>query len=308
MPDTKQTLTAPPHLIPVVLFADIEGSTALYQSAGNRKAEELIRVALERLTRHASAHEGRLVKTIGDEILCRFPSAQQAALAAMEMQKGSLQALCETGETLGVRIGFAGGELVERDGDVFGHAVNLAARLTAIAKGGQILTSEDEAAQFDRALAASTRWFDRTRIKGLSDEVSIVQIVWEHRNHTEMVAMDLRDAHVATVLELNYWGQERRLTPTDLPLILGRSEDCQMVVLAASASRRHARLEYRRGKFVLVDTSTNGTYVSVSDAQSTRTVYVRDEVFTLVGTGSFALGSKPENDPHVLHYRVAHSD
>ena len=82
---------------------------------------------------------------------------------------------------------------------------------------------------------------------------------------------------------------------------------CDLVVRSDSASRYHARIEYNRGKFMLVDESSNGTYVEVEEARGARRnlVYVRNEMFALVGSGRFSLGTRPTDDPHVLAFRSA---
>ena len=69
-----------------ILFADISGSTALYDVLGDEPALELVTRTLDILTREMAVHHGTLIKTIGDEIMCTFPDAADAIEAACAMQ------------------------------------------------------------------------------------------------------------------------------------------------------------------------------------------------------------------------------
>src|SRR5262245_47535095 len=126
-----------------VLFADVSGSTTLYERAGDAVAHGAIEACINLLRAKTTAQKGRVIKTIGDEVMAWFPTADAAADAALEMQL-AIKDLPSVGDaSLGVRIGFNYGPLVEREGDVFGQAVNVAARLAGVATKGQIITSQD---------------------------------------------------------------------------------------------------------------------------------------------------------------------
>jgi adenylate cyclase len=293
------TATRPPEgSSAAVLFGDVSGSTALYQAVGNERAQQLIEKTLN-LMREATQREGgRVVKTIGDEVMCRFDTASAAARAAIDMQR-RLQALpADPGANLKVRIGFAFGATVDRDGDVFGDVVNVAARLAALAKADQILTTEATSMQFDRDLRAMSRLFDKTHVKGIKEEISVTQVLWEARNQTVLVKTGPTETVMAQKLQLTCGDQQWVLTPPELPRWIGRSEECEIPLDAPFASRKHVRLEYRRGKFMLVDESSNGTYVEMEG----QVVYVRNEAFALVGSGRFSLGTRPESDPHAVRF------
>lgn len=281
-----------------VLFGDVSGSTALYRSVGNERAQQLIERTLGLLRESTTRESGRVVKTIGDEVMCRFADASSAARAAIDMQRRLRALPPEPGVTLKVRIGFAYGPTVERAGDVFGDVVNVAARLAAMAKADQILTTEGTMAHFDRELRASSRLFDKTPVKGIKEEVSVVQVLWEARNQTVLVKTGPTETVMSQKLQLSCRGQSWTLTPPELPRWIGRAEDCEIPLAAPFASRRHVRIEYRRGKFMLVDESSNGTYVDMDG----KVVYVRNEAFALVGKGRFSLGTRPEGDEWAVSF------
>ncbi len=123
------------------LFTDIEGSTRLWE-----RCPEAMRVALARhdvLLRDAiEGHNGCVFKTVGDAFCAAFPTAPEAVHAVLEAQFALLKE--EWGETgpLKVRMGLHTGEAEERDNDYFGQTLNRAARLQAIAYGGQMLVSQ----------------------------------------------------------------------------------------------------------------------------------------------------------------------
>lgn len=274
-----------------VLFVDIVGSTRLYRELGNRRAEALVSAALARALATAQRFGGTHVKSIGDAIMCVFDDAGAVARASMEMQSASANPPLEGDPTtLALKVGFAAGEVVQRDADYFGDAVNIAARLADMAKAGQILTTEQTSTALPGDLRRIARMFDHTPVKGVMESIAVTQLVWDQRSHTEVFS----PGHVvgALSLRLHYADQERRLSPADLPFLIGRNEVCDLVVGAAFASRQHVRVEYRRGKFVLVDESTNGTYVAHGEGEA-EMAYLRNEPFALIGSGRFWLGSLP---------------
>ncbi|QHS11211.1 adenylate/guanylate cyclase domain-containing protein [Sinimarinibacterium sp. NLF-5-8] len=289
-----------------ILFADVVGSTALYRQLGDTRAEALIRGALARVTALVQAQGGRLIKTIGDCAMCDLPSADAAALAAMEVQRVARQPPTAGDPAVLFRIGFMLGPVVDRDGDIFGDAVNVAARLCDMAKAEQILTTETSAETLSAALRGSVRLFDQTVIKGISESVRIVQLVWDRRGATEIfIVPDELAAPQVTRLMLRHAGQTLLIGAQQMPFTIGRELGCDWVVPSPFASRVHARIELHRGKFTLVDESTNGTYVAPEGAHGDQVIYIRREGFTLLGRGSFALGERPDQaGAIVLHYQV----
>jgi len=131
---------AGPHVL-AVLFADVSGSTALYEKLGDRAALAAVESVLNLLKRAVAVQQGRVVKTIGDEVMAVFESADAALQAAVDMQTQVTELPAVGDVCLGIRVGFHAGPVLEERGDVFGDAVNTAARLAGLANGGQIITS-----------------------------------------------------------------------------------------------------------------------------------------------------------------------
>ena len=280
----------------VVLFADVSGSTQLYETLGDHTAQGLVATCLAALDTVANHHGGTVIKTIGDEIMCTFPDATLALEAAQAMQR-AIEHLPDVSKLslapLSIRIGFHLGTVVHREGDIFGDAVNVAARMVALAKPRQILTTEPTVNTLLEDVRTMVRCIDRTTVKGKSGEFDIYEVIWDTMEMTFMAtrpfASHLQQARLklwcsGTLIEID----QRRPFAS-----LGRHSDNEIVVPEAFASRLHCRVEYRRGKFVLVDQSTNGTYVAVRGRES---VFLHREEMVLEGSGVIGLGREVEPD------------
>lgn len=122
-----------------LLFTDIEGSTLLAERLGDARWAELVRWHRDKTTVAASAHRGYVVKSLGDGFMIAFPSATDALRCAVALQRsvdGGWQ-----GNELRVRAGLHSGDAVRDVDDFFGHAVTVAARVAALAHGGEILAT-----------------------------------------------------------------------------------------------------------------------------------------------------------------------
>lgn len=272
-----------------ILFADVAGSTRLYETLGDRVAKQTINGVLERMTVVGERYGGVLVKTIGDEILCRFPTAERAVSGAIAMQE-ALAADTTAPVRLQMRMGLQWGPVIIDAGDVFGDAVNVAARMSAIARAGQIITTKETVMALPEALAARTRLFDTTQVKGKQDSMVIYQVLWEEEADATVFVAGTNPGRPAEVitpkLAIRYQDLARELEMGGT-LGIGRAETCELVVGSPLASRLHARIESRRGKFVFIDQSTNGSYVRTEDGN---VVYLRREELPLWGTGEISLG------------------
>ncbi len=282
------------------MFADITGSTRLYNRLGDDKAEFLISTRLAIMCSIATNSNGRVIKKIGDEIMCQFASAEDAALAATEMHVKKVSN--DNSEPLTIRIGLHFGNTIEKDNDIFGDAVNIAARMAAIAKENQSITTESFVQLLSNDSKSRTRLFDSVRVKGLDEEIKIYQLLWEEGNVTTFATaqhlQQIAKAKIAILLRFN--GEERFYTDSDITtaISIGRDSNCELTVDAKYASRSHANLEFRRGKFVLLDHSTNGTYVKLKKQDD---IFIRREQLPLTGEGYISLGEeyKKENTENI---------
>ena len=278
----------------LVLFADISDSTAIYEQLGDAAAVELIQGLLTRMEEEVYFHKGDVVKSIGDELLCTFPDVISALAGATAMQ---LQAAAVAGPgrgKLSLRIGMHFGPALQDRGDVFGDAVNNAARVVELARPGQILITE---VCFDKipVLGRSRiRTIDRVNVRGRSAETTIMEVMWQRgRSITTVVPPVERSQEDAGSVILHYAGRDFTVAQQANPFLIGRDASCQLVVTTNMASRQHASIESRRGKFVLADRSTNGTFVV---PEGGRTIHLRREEFVLQGSGWMSFGEQPRAD------------
>lgn len=276
-----------------VLFADVAGSSGLYKVVGDNKARALVALAVERMVEAVAAHGGTLVKTIGDEVMAHFPSAAQGVAAAISMQQDA-ETLIE-GHTMALRIGLNAGSVLLEAGDVFGEAVNDAAALVKIARRRQIVTNADTVKQLPTSMQTACKVFDRVVLKGGHEEEDIVLVRWETpstldipTNATVITTLSFDQRLLLRTLKLFYQQQSYELKLDTPPLHIGRDRQlCALPVDSNMASRDHLHIEFRRGKFVLVDHSTNGTYVRIDGAEE---LFLRREELPLTGDGTISVG------------------
>jgi class 3 adenylate cyclase len=130
----------PDTALRAIMFTDIEGSTAVSTSRGDRVAVELIKRHDQVVRDVLDEYGGRIVKHTGDGMFASFNSVLRAAESSIAIQQ-AIAAESADGPALAVKIGLTVGEPVEDSEDLFGAAVNLAARICAHANGGQTLAS-----------------------------------------------------------------------------------------------------------------------------------------------------------------------
>jgi adenylate cyclase len=286
-----------------VMFADVSGSTKLYDTVGDTLAFAAVQACVNVFMDVTKAKKGRVIKTIGDEVMAIFPDANAATLAAMEMQN-TLEKMPPTGGiSLGARIGYHFGAVIERDndvtGDVFGDTVNLAARLSDVAIRGQIITSRATVNHLNTVLRASCRQLHAIDLKG-KGEVDICEVLWHEGEQTVTVmAGKEHDGPRFTTLTLRYNGQEITLNAEHASLAFGRDKTAPLVIEDSNASRAHGKFEFRAGKFMVADHSVNGTWVTFEG--NTEFVLRREEC-ALLGRGTIAFGQSRATATNVLTF------
>jgi len=287
-----------------VLFADVAGSTHIYEKLGDTQASKIVNSVLQMMTDTVQQYGGTLVKTIGDEVMVRFDHAESAVEAACQFNK-KLNNTPPIGDIkLAVRTGIHWGPaLLQADGDLLGDVVNVAARMTGIAQARQIITTADTYSNISDVLQYKCREFDRSEVKGKSEMLVIYEVVWEPQDVTRMAPIIDHAAQSSTTdMEIIYQNFHRKISPSSPPLLMGRGEQCDLVVQSPLASRSHATLKFNRGKFILVDQSTNGTFVRFNMGKQ---FYLRRENLPLSESGIISLGENVEVDnTHHIIFKV----
>ena len=290
-----------------ILFADVSGSTRLFETKGDLEARRLIAMVLDALSVICVQHGGRVIKTIGDEIMCTLPTAMAGVMAACDMQRKMSRDVNFLRENLAVRIGFHHGNALEENDDIFGDAVNVAARMTSLAKREQIVTTAATVNGLSGPRFPETRGLGRARVSGKLLPIEIVDVVWqEDTSGMTMVQSTIRMGDVAAAvgarLTLRHRGRVIELTENSEPFMMGREGTNGLQVEADWVSRTHAQIEYKRGHFVITDRSTNATYVTVGQEPELR--LHRDELH-LRGAGTISMGQAASANTHdLIHFKV----
>lgn len=256
-----------------ILFADISGSTRLFETLGDVEARRIISSALTALVRISNGHGGRLIKTIGDEIMCTFPAAVQAAMAACDMQRCISTDSAFVADALGIRVGFHHGEALLENGDVYGDAVNVAARMAALAKREQIVTTASTLKDFTSVGGIRSRALGRARVAGKLLPIEIVDLIWQEDTSnltTIQRAIRVEDTQQGSRLTLRHRGRAIELREDGPPFTMGRDPASGLSIETEWVSRHHATLECRRGLWLLIDRSTNGSFVRIGDEDELR--------------------------------------
>ena len=292
MPQTQQTLA--------ILFADIAGSTELYQKVGDVEAHRRVAESLASMAKAVQLHKGVVLRTVGDSTLASFDSCDNALLAACSMQE------MHKHTPLSVRAGFHYGPVIPDKGDVYGNAVNIAARVASYANTDEITATEFSVTQLSDKNRQRANLLDKIQVKGIAEPVGIYRITWEADQ-----AMHTRVAPTATnavtpnqqiALVLSTESAVYTLNKNSPLLTIGRDETCNVEVDGDRVSRKHAQLQWAAGQIQLSDTSTNGTYVH---RQGQPALFVRRETVVLEGAGDIGLGCLPSEDAtHAVRFDV----
>jgi adenylate cyclase len=274
-----------------ILFADICESTKLYESAGDEEAYRLNGQSLELMREATVKAGGTIIRTQGDGMLSTFPTARAAFEAAREMQD------LHEGSRLSIKIGIHfGATLRGIGGDIYGDAVNMAARISSQARPGETLLSGDAVNLLPSKYQPRLRVLDSTTFKGKTIPSNVYIVVPEKADGSEtmfgtpMPAMALRPS---SALLLTHGPASVRVDESRRRITLGRDRTCDLVVEASFASRVHAVIEVRRGRYVLTDQSTNGTFVSDGRGEP---LFLKRESTDLGAEGTISLGALPALD------------
>jgi class 3 adenylate cyclase len=291
-----------PQTVAAVLFGDISGSTTIYETLGDALAKQMIDECLRDMRTATARHGGRVVKTIGDELMCVFPDADRVAMAASEMQQAIADMPPVSGVKRAIRVGFHVGPVIESEGDVFGDTVNTAARMAGLAKGEQIYTTLAAVQLMSPIVRSQTRRIASLTVKGKGDEVAVCEVLWQAGDDLTMATASLESTPTQVTLDLSHGVKQTVLDTANSRIVIGRDAGCQIMLGDRKASRVHARIERRRDKFVLVDQSTNGTYVTFDGEAE---IGLRREELILRGRGRIVFGHGiDESDEDVVVFQL----
>ena len=284
-----------------VLFADLRGSTSLYETLGNAEATSVVTQTVTELSRAVPACGGQLIKTLGDGLMAVFDTSAQGMQAALQMHE-SLEQLVHRGHQRGASPGLRGlrlqvalarGEVVEMGGDCFGDAVNVAARLIDHASDNETLITAEVLTGLPDELSQRFRSLDWMHLRGRAEPVQVH--VMGGRRGADLAPTQYGGGAPSTLepeaVRLTWLDVNLVFDGGQMPVVLGRSPQAQFMVDDSLVSRAHARIDWHGGAFQLTDLSYNGTYVRFGDAEAV--VSLRRASCTLHGSGWIGLGTSP---------------
>jgi adenylate cyclase len=287
-----------------VLFADVCDSTALYESLGDAPALALVNTLFEKLGAITASHEGIVIKTLGDAVVCQFRAADNAFRAACDMQTAAASLSPRSQAKFAVKVAFNYGPVVLKDDDLFGDTVNVCSRLNAIGSPEQVLTTQHTVEALSPGLRVRCRQLYPLRVKGKAEQVMTYDVLW--RLDPDVTERDLpaRPAarNVVAVLKISYGGESYTVGPAQ-EVLVGRDKSNDVIIDSTRASRVHARIFGRDGNFVIADQSSNGTYLLIDG--NTREMLLRREEAVMGERGWVGFGKSAEgHGSHVLRYRL----
>jgi len=279
-----------------VLFADLRGSTSLYETLGNAAATAVVTRTVAELGRIVHDEQGQVVKTLGDGLMAVFEAPCHAVTAAEEMHD-ALQHLAPAKSTprvppLKLQVAVAHGEVVEMAGDCFGDAVNVAARLIDHAGDNETLVTASVLDLLDDAGRARFRDLDNMQLRGRAEPVHVHLLEARRFGDTVTTAFGGLNAFAEPEgIRLSWLDLTRVYRGPQLAVVLGRSPQATYCINDSRVSRSHARIDWHGGTFQLTDLSYNGTFVRFGE--SGETLALRRGTCTLHGSGTIGLGTPP---------------
>ena len=282
-----------------VVFADLTGSTGVFQTLGNEAATQAVTRLTQLIAETCTLFEGRVVKTLGDGVLVVFSRESDAIAAVVELQRAHHRRIANWPPTLlmQLKVGMASGEVVEVDADCYGEAVNLASRLSDLAGAAEIWATAELVQSLQVPPGVRFRDLGLVSIRGFTEPRPLARIEWnaaEEASSLMTMPATLDDLAVpapvtAGQLQLSWLDVWARFKSSQMPASLGRQGEVDFSVNDPRVSRLHARIDWVNQHFVLTDLSSYGTWVRF--AGSANEVALRRSECVLLGQGDISMGA-----------------
>ena len=290
-----------------VVFADLVGSTSMFERLGDETASRFVTQLVGALSQIFEQHSGRVVKLLGDGLFVVFPQEGDALAACISIQKRFLDQPIRpggSGAPVQMQMGIESGEVVEIDGDCFGDTVNSAARLADLAGAAQILTTQNVWSALGPLQRACLRSLGPMHLRGKAQASHVYRVEWQSGRDEDatMMGRSMVSDAAPLVLKLVAGEQTVELQAESAKISLGRGLDAALTLNDPRVSRMHATLEWRGGQFVLSDASSYGTWVYFGN-QSEAVVLRRTECY-LVGSGQISAGCERKDGSPLISFSV----
>ncbi len=291
-----------------VVFADLVGSTSLFERLGDETASRFVTQLTGALSQVFEQHHGRVIKLLGDGLFVVFPLESNALAACIAIQKRLVDKPIRPGgggAPVQMQMGLESGEVVEIAGDCFGDTVNSAARLADLAGADQILTTQNVYCQLPAAQQALLKSLGPMYLRGKAESSHLYRVEWrtDQDDEATMMGVSMAVNPSTTWLEVSANGKTVKLDPRTPRISVGRAAEAALTLNDRRVSRTHATVEWSAGQFVLSDASSFGTWVYLG-GQADAMVLRRTQCF-LVGNGLIVLGcERTETDAPLIEFSV----
>jgi class 3 adenylate cyclase len=283
-----------------VVFTDLFGSTSVYEALGNAQATQAVTQVTNWIATIIGAHDGRVVKLLGDGVLALFWNNRSAINAVVEIQRKHQERMARlaVAHRLPIRIGVACGDVEIVKEDCYGDAVNVAARLSDLSGANQIWVNSAALEGINEAEGVRFRVLGPISIRGRAEPCTVHQVDWEEDAASSLLTMQsdmiplFDPTEVDTLggqIELIWVDTKKSFKSFDLPIHIGRLRQAEFVVDDPRVSRTHARIDCRNGSMILVDLSSYGCWLRFAGDGSD--LLLRREECVLHGQGEISLGS-----------------
>lgn len=299
-----------------VVFTDLHGSTAVFESLGNARATEIVTGFNRAISSWVEKHQGKVIKTLGDGVLAIFAMPQDAVDASVHIQRQHHLALAElpVAQRMALRIGLSTGDVEWVQGDCYGDAVNVASRLCDLCGPGQVWTNETTVSLASERSGVSFRALGPIAVRGRLEPCSVYQIDWQQESVTDVMTVlgNFDPEHwksssdvLGKEVTLECLAQTATFHSFDLPVSIGRVRSNNFIVADPRVSRIHAQLSWKNGAIVLDDVSSYGTWIRFDGASSVTDSLLRRGSSVLHGRGSLALGASfSDADAPIVRFLV----
>ena len=291
-----------------IMFADIAGSTKLYDRLGDEKAYPIIKLVLDVMSKVVCDNKGIVVEIIGDEIMCQFYDANDAVEAAFKIQK-----TLTSNANLSVRIGLHTGLTGVHEGHPFGDIVNVASRMTGLAKAERVIISRATRDAINSLNQANLRTFDVVQVKGKLEPIQTFEYIWDQSDSTSFGGLSpimLKSEKIRpkqSTLECQYKSFKIQLTPANPKITIGRSAMNDIFIDSTNVSRDHVTIELVGNRVIYTDHSTNGSHFQIKATDSNTHVNGLDFVlhrdkWILSGKGVVGVREPIENSQNLVFF------
>lgn len=286
-----------------VFFVEISGGAR--DDGAQRAPVDPIQSCLVRAEKVVTSHGGEIVGRAGFGLMCTLPDARRAVSLGLTVQdeiEAERRAM-ECGDDVGVRVGFHHGPVVLDQSRVFGETVYTAKRLVDLARPGQVLGSHDAHKAAGEIPGVDWCFADQILLEGMDRPLVIFDVARSSdTSPTSDVSEDSDRAGLFGWCSLRHGGQTYILDSARPVLTIGRQENCHLPILQSCVSRDHGRLEFRNGRVMFVDHSTNGTILEESGAEKPELVHRRRRWLGEQGLLCFG-SSRDDSGALTLEYR-----